>query len=663
MRALFAVLSIVLAGVVLTSLYREATPPWAVYQDAYRRHLRAQGRNDAVPAGVRQDWLPELRRADRCRTCHIGVDDPQAPPGQPLAAHPAMAAHEFSRFGCTVCHGGNGPATRLPDAHEGLVPKPLVESSCVKCHDTAVLATSAPTAAAGLALVETLNCRGCHRFAGRGKKTFSGPDLTGLGVKVELPWLLAWLRGPRRYLPEAKMGDFLLTSREAADLAAYLLAARPDFDTAAFLRGDKALAKMAAAMDDDAYDALLAKGKTLFGRMRCLSCHRLNGKGGVLGPDLTRLPEKTDRAWVRAWLRDPHAYDTHTVMPAFVMSGEERLAVTAFLWDEALAAADEADEDSADGDAVPAAETAGEAGLAGRPETGARLFVERGCYNCHYLPGIEGPDDFAPSLAELAGLTLEKIVFGPAPVPHTRADYVTAKIQSPRVFGPNLKMPWFGLSPRRAGLAATAVAGMSEAVPRALRPREERVPVELPAGEAGAVFSRYRCLTCHRIGGRGGTLAPDLTAEGSKVNEGWLRRFLQTPYAIRPFLRERMPRFNMPEEEAVLLAGYFAMARRDGDIDRREAVVGDAARGRFLYQRVFLCQSCHTIGDSGGYYGPALDGVGARLRPAWLALRLLDSHAHETWAREPKRTMTPEQRRDLLAYLLTLDGPNSGGRP
>lgn len=57
-----------------------------------------------------------------------------------------------------------------------------------------------------------------------------------------------------------------------------------------------------------------------------------------------------------------------------------------------------------------------------------------------------------------------------------------------------------------------------------------------------------------------GWLPPPLTNEGSKVQTAWLHDFLLDPYAIRPAVFLRMPKFNMSSAEATALANYFAAA-------------------------------------------------------------------------------------------------------
>ena len=79
------------------------------------------------------------------------------------------------------------------------------------------------------------------------------------------------------------------------------------------------------------------------------------------------------------------------------------------------------------------------------------------------------------------------------------------------------------------------------------------------AGEFGKVYERYKCYACHQFNGYGGTLAPDLSFEGSRAQRQWLVQFLRNPQTLRPTLVFRMPQFNMTEQEAATLADYIGM--------------------------------------------------------------------------------------------------------
>ena len=157
-----------------------------------------------------------LAVADRCRSCHIGIDNPDAPVNEPLTPHPELGQHTFPKFGCTVCHAGDGYATRLPDAHQELLPRSIIEASCGKCHDSERVKEEAPTLIAGQNLADRYNCNGCHQIADRERRKYSGPGVNGLSTKVSAKWLAQWLKEPKKYLPYSRIGNFLLSDEERA---------------------------------------------------------------------------------------------------------------------------------------------------------------------------------------------------------------------------------------------------------------------------------------------------------------------------------------------------------------------------------------------------------------------------------------------------------------
>ena len=57
------------------------------------------------------------------------------------------------------------------------------------------------------------------------------------------------------------------------------------------------------------------------------------------------------------------------------------------------------------------------------------------------------------------------------------------------------------------------------------------------------LFEKYNCWGCHHLAGQGGTIAPNLAYEGSKVRSDWLLSFLKQPHQIRPLMQARMPTF------------------------------------------------------------------------------------------------------------------------
>lgn len=200
---------------------------------------------------IRQVVVPDLRTVDRCVTCHLGFDDPRMTGvPQPFAAHPGpiLERHDVDKFGCTVCHGGQGRATSREEAHADrgqvfwerpLVPAALIESSCGACHDPAALTTRGGSRLArGHELFGQKGCGACHRLGGRGGSL--GPALDGVGDKgrhafsfahVEgektiANWHRQHLRDPQKVVPDSLMLNANLAPEEIEMLTVYLLALR-----------------------------------------------------------------------------------------------------------------------------------------------------------------------------------------------------------------------------------------------------------------------------------------------------------------------------------------------------------------------------------------------------------------------------------------------------
>jgi mono/diheme cytochrome c family protein len=145
----FTVLGLVVAGLVAAAFYKDQFREWKIWQQVYIKTETARAANteqrDAVarlPVEIKQYVLPELNRVDRCTTCHIAVEDPSyGGMTQPLAYHPNHAQHPFEKFGCTICHQGQGRATTKEAAHghvehweHPMLPMKYIESACAKCH-------------------------------------------------------------------------------------------------------------------------------------------------------------------------------------------------------------------------------------------------------------------------------------------------------------------------------------------------------------------------------------------------------------------------------------------------------------------------------------------------------------------------------------------------
>lgn len=204
----FAAVVIAIVLIVIAIFYREMTNEWQMFQKTYNVKLAAKLNKPEfreTPLKIQQIWLPQLNTTDRCITCHAGIENPLfADEPQPYKAHPGnfLKTHPIDKFGCTVCHQGDGQATTVEATHgtvhhlnRQLLAKDYVQSSCVKCHIdihdqsvTDVKFQGVPTFFEGRELTYKFGCRGCHKINGEGGSI--GPELTGLGSKTELAFML-----------------------------------------------------------------------------------------------------------------------------------------------------------------------------------------------------------------------------------------------------------------------------------------------------------------------------------------------------------------------------------------------------------------------------------------------------------------------------------------
>jgi len=95
-------------------------------------------------------------------------------------------------------------------------------------------------------------------------------------------------------------------------------------------------------------------------------------------------------------------------------------------------------------------------------------------------------------------------------------------------------------------------------------------------------------------------------------------------------------------------------------MDSKQFTPAMAALGKQLYEVKYQCQSCHTIGGTGGYVGPNLNNAGNWLTPAWVEAWLRNPQALVADTIEPRRNFTENEVTALTAYLMTL---RQGSKP
>ena len=653
----FGVVSAVLLLALAIAPAKDHFAQWHSYQRRYLALIHDRG--DAITLrrrfqpGIHQIWLPELGVVDRCTTCHLGLNE--AGLGdvsqQPFRKHPAIP-HTVDGFGCVICHGGQGPATTVEEAHhsvrageEPILPARFIESGCGQCHQNALPGT--PQLNLGRTMLSRYGCVNCHNIAlpdgTRVSPTDHPPSLVHIADKTTREWIYSWLKDPQAYAASTTMPNYKLSDVDAKDISAYLMSSSTPHE------GDTAAATLKTVANVDP-----TAGPSLYGQSFCASCHAVqnaagNLVGGDVGPELTRIGNKAKPEWLAAWLENPRVYDAATPMPHYRFTPQQVATLTAFL---------QAKSESDYGAGVHL-DTASAAQIA----HGRRLIVELGCAACHEINGVQKPQNFAPDLSTIGSKPLAQIAFAPDIEP-TLPGYIVAKIRKPRQFGASMKMPQFALTAPQTDALTTALLALTNrgrTMPDSLRVAAVPETKYQPAGHAGKLMTELACFSCHRINGRGSDMAPDLTWEGSAVQRQWLTYFLRNPNTLRPSLIRRMPRFNLSDSENKELTDYILAVYQTPSVDA-DAVpdashAADAVeRGRQLFYSKYACQSCHIVNANTdkGYIGPTLTEVGSRLTPAWTFAWLKNPQALRPGTAEPNQNMSDGDARALAAFLMSL---------
>ena len=311
-RVLFVLLTWSLAVLFVIALWQDSTREWTRYQARFFKTLNRDERR-GISGGIRQLLLTDLKRADRCTTCHLAIDKPQlALAEEPFTAHPGQLLkwHPPEKFGCTVCHGGQGLATEAKAAHgdvphweEPLLRGELVQASCAQCHgDLAPIAAHVPKLVQGQALFSAKGCYGCHAVRDFGQTV--SQDLTEVGSKSYLlmeadfemmdpphdriHWLMTKLRHPRMLNPGVRperlplgeeevfpsaMPRFPLSDEEVRALTVYLLSLTASNPPSSYVT-------KAPPKTPETYATPVDRGRAVFERFGCAGCHGTGGTGG-----------------------------------------------------------------------------------------------------------------------------------------------------------------------------------------------------------------------------------------------------------------------------------------------------------------------------------------------------------------------------------------------
>ena len=259
---LIAVAAGLLVIISIAALAMQVNAGWTDEQEKVRDWVSenlGEERAAAVPMGMRQIYIEELQRVDRCITCHTTIDwGPElAEAPNPARSHPRMdllKSHPIEKFGCTLCHGGQGSATEKNAAHGniefweeplldqrradvyGLTAAQLMEMRCNACHRAEPVVEGMPLLNEAKALVKKRRCARCHKINGRGAS--KAPDLTREGEKhpsqyhfpadwshrhSAFAWHLEHFKEPFALVPDTMMPAYTFKGQQVEGLSLLVL--------------------------------------------------------------------------------------------------------------------------------------------------------------------------------------------------------------------------------------------------------------------------------------------------------------------------------------------------------------------------------------------------------------------------------------------------------
>ncbi len=652
------------------------------------------------------------------------------------------AVHPMTEFGCTTCHGGEGhrindfnSIAHTPNDEKQKeewvakynwhaphkIPQPMhklkyTEASCFKCHQDVEYIPMADTWNKGKDLMEGYGCYGCHVIPGFEHKKKPGPSLKKLAGKLDKNWVKNWVWDPFGFNPHSRMPSFFMQSNntredhqkkniaEVNTMVEYLYEQTESYKPHARYTGGNA-----------------SRGKELIQTVGCIACHQVEGikvsekVGALRGPYLTGTGSKVSANWLVSWLKKPDHYQEDTIMPSFRLSDREAQDMTAYLMglknkifvDKKFAPLDKDLRDDLLVEYFSAFDTldgakASLAALSDRERTielGKRSLGKYGCFSCHSINGFDpNRAPIGPNLSKEGSKPVHQFGFGHEhDIEHSRDAWISAHLENPRrwdggtdkPFKDLTRMPNFHLEKDEIDAMVTTIIGYTgEFVP-------EKGVKRLNAGEkkyadAQKVMAKYNCYGCHKIDGIGGTIGaayaddlnegpPFLVGQGHRVHADWFYHFLGNVTPIRPWLKVRMPSFNLSNTEInTIVTGFQAISNQvtfEETPERVEWEPGEKRAAKALWDS-YACASCHTIGfNKDEPTAPNLYLAKRRLRASWMdkwlsgPAKILPytvmpnfwedgvSQDEEILGGDPER-----QRKALIKYLIEIGYDNFQGK-
>ncbi len=190
----------------------------------------------------------------------------------------------------------------------------------------------------GKHLVSDYGCASCHEIAGVKKPENFAPELSRIGSKPvtqliflqgmqhTLPdYIAGKIKNPRAFSPGLKMPQYTFTSAQIDALTTALLSLN---DRSYNLPPSLAV----PGRTESDYQPAGKAGK-LMTDLACFSCHRINGHGGDMAPDLTWEGSSVQRDWLVQFFKNPGTLRPSLIrrMPRFNLTDSEVTELTDYI--------------------------------------------------------------------------------------------------------------------------------------------------------------------------------------------------------------------------------------------------------------------------------------------------------------------------------------------
>jgi len=302
--------------------------------------------------------------------------------------------------------------------------------------------------------------------------------------------------------------------------------------------------------------------------------------------------------------------------------------------------------------------------LTGTPllNQGRETLAQYGCVRCHAIKtpdgvSMTGADD-PPSLEHIG----EK----------TTREWIAAWLKNPQAYAGSATMPNFQLPAEDIRDISAFLIAQSTSYAKSGEPAPA-VPTGDGAQQQGAsLYGESFCASCHATQNAagllvGGTLGPELTRVGSKVNPGWLTDWLRNPGVYDP--DTKMPHYRLDAKQIGLLLAFLGNKTDSDFIGNRRfdpPTPGQIAHGRQLVNERG-CASCHEINGikRPDNFAPELTLVGSRplakilfapgvphTLPDYIAAKIRNPRSFGTALKMPQYTLAPQQVDTLVTALL-----------